>query len=234
MLLEVKNLHCHYGLFEAVCGVSFEVEAGSIVGILGNNGAGKSTTLRTISGLMKATEGDIWFDGQLLNNVRGDRRVAMGIAQVPEGKGLFPYLTVFENLRLGASARRDRDGVERDLEDVFNRYPILKQRRKQLASTLSGGEQTQLAIARGVMARPKLLMLDEPMQGLAPLIIGEVEQMILELRSSGMTIVMVEHNVNMACGMCDKLVVFELGQIIAEGKPDELSESECVKMIYLV
>ena len=234
MLLEVTDLHCHYGLFEAVKGVSLQVEEGSVVGVLGNNGSGKSTTLRTISGLMKPSKGDIFFEGKLINNVRGDKRVSMGIAQVPEGKGLFPYLTVYENLRLGAISRRDKDGVAEDLETIFNRYPILKQRRKQQACTLSGGEQTQLSIARGVMARPKLLMLDEPLQGLAPLVIGEVEEMIMELNKGGMTILMVEHNVNMARGMCSKLYVYELGRIIAQGNPAELSESEYVKMIYLV
>jgi branched-chain amino acid transport system ATP-binding protein len=151
------------------------VDEGSIVGLLGANGSGKSTIMKTISGLMKPTQGDIWFDGQQIDRIPTYKLVPMGMVHVPEGRGLFPYMTVSQNLRIGATSRKDKEGIEEDLEKLYTRYPALGQRKNKKALTLSGGEQTQLAIARGLMARPKLLMLDEPLQGLAPLMVGEVE-----------------------------------------------------------
>jgi len=233
VLLDIKKIHCHYGALEALKGVSIQIAKGSIVALLGANGSGKSTTLKAISGLMKPTRGEIWFEGQRIDGIATHKVVRIGISHVPEGRRLFPLMTVFENLQMGAFLRGDKEGIAEDLEKLYKRYPILAERRNQQASTLSGGQQAQLAIARGLMSRPKMLLLDEPLQGLAPLVIGDIEEMILELNREGMTVLMVEHNVHMALGMSHKVYILGIGEIMMEGHPGELSESEYVKKVYL-
>lgn len=234
MLLDIKKIHCHYGAVEAVKGISMGIAEGSIVGLLGPNGSGKSTILKTVSGLMKPTQGEIWFDGRRIDGMLAHNVVRTGITHVPEGRRLFPDMTVFDNLLMGAYCRKDKEGVSEDLEKLCGRYPILAKRRNQRASAISGGEQAQLAIARGLMSRPKMLLLDEPLQGLAPLVIGDVEEMILELNRNGLTIMMVEHNVHMALGICHKIYILGIGEVIMEGDSKELSESEYVRKVYLV
>jgi branched-chain amino acid transport system ATP-binding protein len=233
VLLDIRKIHCHYGALEAVKGVSMQISKGSIIGLLGANGSGKSTILKTVSGLLKPTKGEIWFDGHRIDSLPAHKVVRTGIAHVPEGRRLFPLMTVFENLETGAHSRKDKEGITEDLEMLCERYPVLLQRKNKPASTLSGGEQAQLAIARALMTRPKLLLLDEPLQGLAPLVIGDIEEMLLELHKDGMTILMVEHNVHMALGMSHKIYILGMGEVALEGHPKELSETEYVKKVYL-
>jgi len=233
VLLDIKKIHCHYGALEALKGVSIKIDEGSIVALLGANGSGKSTTLKAISGLMKPTRGEIWFEGQRIDGIAAHKVVRHGINHVPEGRGIFPLMTVFENLQMGAYCREDKEEIAEDLEKLCKRYPILAERKNQQASTLSGGEQAQLAIARGLMSRPKMLLLDEPLQGLAPLVVGDIEEMILELNREGMTVLMVEHNIHMALGMSHKVYILGIGEVIMEGNPKALSESEYVQKVYL-
>jgi branched-chain amino acid transport system ATP-binding protein len=233
VLLDVKDIHCFYGDFEAANGISIAIEEGLIAGILGANGSGKSTLMKAISGLIKPARGEIWFAGRRIDGMRADKVVALGIAHVPEHRRLFSNMSVIENLLTGASCRNDKRGIAADLESMYVRYPILGRRRAQKASSLSGGEQAQLAIARALMSRPKLLLLDEPLQGLAPLVIGAVEEMILELHRDGMTILMVEHNVHMTLGMCDRIFIIDSGKVVTQQNPRELSENEYVREAYL-
>lgn len=233
MLLEVKNIRCHYGALEAVRGVSMEISKGTIVALLGANGSGKSTTMKTISGLMSPTQGEIWFDGKRVDGLPAHEVAGTGMVHVPEGRGLFPEMTVSENLRLGAYLRMDKDGIAEDVARFCDRYPILQKRKDERVMDLSGGEQSQLAIVRGLMAKPKMLLLDEPLQGLAPLIIGDIEEMILELNENGMTVLLVEHNVHMALGMSHRIYILENGEIIAAGDPERISETEYVQEVYL-
>ena len=233
MLLDIKNIRCHYDAVEAVKGVSIGIEQGSIVALLGANGSGKSTIMKTVSGLMEPTHGEVWFDGQRIDGMPAHKVVSIGMAHVPEGRRLFPRLTVFENLQMGAHLRKDKEGIAEDIEKLCERYPILANRRNQKTVTLSGGEQSQLAIARGLMSRPKMLLLDEPLQGLAPLFIESIEEMILGLNKEGMTVLLVEHNIHMALGMSHKVFILGMGELIMEGHPEELSETEYVQKVYL-
>jgi branched-chain amino acid transport system ATP-binding protein len=233
VLLDIKEIHCHYGALEAVRGVSMGIAEGSIVGLLGANGSGKSTIMRTVSGLMKPTQGEIWFNERRIDGMPAHKVVNAGITHVPEGKQLFPFMTVFDNLQLGAYSRRDKEGIREDLERLCERYPILGKKKNRQALTLSGGEQAQLAIARALMARPKMLLLDEPLQGLSPIVIGDVEEMVVELNRNGMTVLMVEHNVNMTLSMSHKIYILSTGQIMMEGHPEELSQTEYVQKVYL-
>jgi branched-chain amino acid transport system ATP-binding protein len=233
MLLELRDIHAHYGQLEAVKGVSMQIPQGSIVSLLGANGSGKSTIMKSISGLKRITTGEIWFDGQRMDGMPTEERVKLGLAQVLEGKGLFPDMTVLENLKMGAYTRNDKKEVKQDMEAMLERFPILAEKAKKDAKTLSGGQQETLAIARSLMTQPKLLMLDEPLQGLSPLVIGEIESIINDLNEAGMTVLMVEHNVHMALGMADKVHILEFGKIILEGSPKELSEAEYVQKVYL-
>ena len=235
MLLDIKSVRCHYGVVEALKDVSMGIAEGSIIALLGANGSGKSTLLKTISGLIKPTEGEIWFDGQRIDGMPAHEIVRRGIAHVPEGRRLFPFMTVFENLLMGAYCREDKEAIAGDLAKLCERYPVLAKTKNRRASSLSGGEQAQLAIARALMCRPRMLLLDEPLQGLAPLVIGDIEEMILELnRRDNMTVVIVEHNVHMALGMSHKVYILGIGEVIMEGYPEELSESEYVQQVYLV
>jgi len=233
MSLELKEVRIHYGPLEAVRGVSMQIDEGSIVGLLGANGSGKSTILKTISGLMKPTSGEIWFDGKRIDGRPVDSIVKHGIIHIPEGRQLFPNMSVRENLKLGAYLRKDKREIKQDMEELAEHFPILKERWNVKAQTLSGGEQEMLAIARGLMTKPKLVLVDEPLQGLAPLIQKEIERIISDLNRNGLTILMVEHNVHMTLGMSDKIYILEIGQVISEGSPKELSEDEYVQKIYL-
>jgi branched-chain amino acid transport system ATP-binding protein len=233
MLLDIKDIHCHYGALEAVKGVTMGIAEGTIVGLLGANGSGKSTIMKTVSGLKKPTQGEIYFNGRRIDGMPTHEVVRVGVSHVPEGRQLFPYMTVWENLQLGASSRKDKAGIAQDLEKLYKRYPALGARKNNRALNLSGGEQAQLAIARALMARPKMLLLDEPLQGLSPKVIGDVEQLVLELNKEGMTVMMVEHNVHMTLNMSHKIYILNIGQILMEGKPDELSQTEYVQKVYL-
>lgn len=232
-MLEVKNINVSYGLVRVLWDVSFRVEEGEIVATVGSNGAGKTTTLRTISGLLRPSSGSIEFNGEGLDRVRSHSIVEKGIAHVPEGRRLFPFSTVLANLEIGAYTAGAREKINESLEFVFELFPVLKERRKQLAGTLSGGEQQMLAVARGLMSRPRLLMLDEPSLGLAPILVGKVFEVLRELNDRGVTILLVEQNVSSALSLCNRGYVLENGRIVLEGSGQELLNNPHVKEAYL-
>lgn len=232
-MLEVKNLSVAYGRVRAVKGISFSVEEGQVVTLVGTNGAGKTTTLRTISGLLRPESGEIWFDGKRIDSVPAHEVTTRGLAHSPEGRRIFPRLTVEDNLRLGAFARRDKAGISRDLERVFNLFEILRVRRAQPAGTFSGGEQQMLAIGRAMMSRPRLLMLDEPSMGLSPLMMQRIMTTIGELQSEGVTILLVEQNAQAALSLADYGYVLEVGTIVLEDTGKNLLVDENVRKAYL-
>lgn len=232
-MLEVKNLDVHYGVIHAIKNVSLTVNDGEIVTLIGANGAGKTTTLRTISGLKKPTNGTIMLDGEDITNTSARERVAKGISHVPEGRHIFPTMTVLENLELGAYLRHDKKGITADLEMVYDIFPILKERRKQAAGTLSGGEQQMLAIGRALMSKPRILFLDEPSMGLAPLLVLEIFRIIKEINASGTTILLVEQNASMALQIANRAYVMETGSIVLTDTGAELLKSEDIKKAYL-
>ncbi|WP_207538456.1 ABC transporter ATP-binding protein [Sabulicella rubraurantiaca] len=232
-MLSVKGLVAGYGDVTCLRGVSLEVGAGEVVTLIGANGAGKSTTLRAISGLLRAREGGIWFDGQSLAGMTPDRIAAQGLVHVPEGRRIFPELTVEENLRVGGHARRRATEMRDGLEAAYHRFPRLKDRHRQRAGTLSGGEQQMLAFGRAMMARPRLLMLDEPTLGLAPLMVVEVARAVRAFRAEGITILLVEQNANLALGLADRGYVMETGRIVAQGAAASLLRDPDVRASYL-
>lgn len=232
-MLEVNDIHVYYGAIHALKGVSLSVKEGQIVALIGANGAGKSTTLRTISGLLRPKVGDITFEGESITKKNVQSIVRSGISQVPEGRRIFAPLTVLENLELGAFTRKDKDGVAHDMELVFKRFPRLAERKKQLAGTLSGGEQQMLAMGRALMSRPRLLLLDEPSMGLSPLFVKEIFDIIQHINEQGTTILLVEQNVHMAMSIADYAYVLETGKITLEGPGQELMQSEAVRAAYL-
>ena len=232
-MLEVNDIHVYYGAIHALKGVSLSVKEGQIVALIGANGAGKSTTLRTISGLLRPRVGDITFEGDSITKKNVQSIVRSGISQVPEGRRIFAPLTVLENLELGAFTRKDKDGVAHDMELVFKRFPRLAERKKQLAGTLSGGEQQMLAMGRALMSRPRLLLLDEPSMGLSPLFVKEVFDIIQRINEQGTTILLVEQNAHMAMSIADYAYVLETGKITLEGPGQELMQSEAVRAAYL-
>lgn len=231
-MLKVKDLSVHYGVIQALKQVSLEVHEGEIVALIGANGAGKTTLLHAISGLVKH-EGEIEFLGQSLNKVSSRAIVASGITQVPEGRRIFPDMSVTENLLMGAYLRKDKAGIEEDMKMVFERFPRLEERKKQLAGTLSGGEQQMLAMGRALMARPKLLLLDEPSMGLSPLLVKEIFSIITAINQQGTTVLLVEQNARMALQIADRAYVMETGKIVLTGTGEELSASEDIKKAYL-
>ncbi|MGE5576150.1 MAG: ABC transporter ATP-binding protein [Syntrophothermus sp.] len=233
MLLEIDDLHVYYGAIHAIKGITLEVEAGEIVTLIGANGAGKSTTLRTISGLQRARKGSIRFKDRDLGSLAPHQIVAAGISQVPEGRRVFANLTVKENLEMGAYRRTDRVGIQKDMKRVFELFPRLEERQKQQAGTLSGGEQQMLAIGRGLMSNPSLMLLDEPSMGLAPLLVKEIFSIIKEINAAGTTILLVEQNAHMALSIASKGYVLETGQIVLSGKASDLANNEQVKKAYL-
>ncbi|NJQ02204.1 ABC transporter ATP-binding protein [Streptomyces zingiberis] len=232
-LLEVENLRVAYGKIEAVKGISFSVEAGQVVTLIGTNGAGKTTTLRTLSGLLKPLGGTVVFDGRKLNGVPAHKIVELGLAHSPEGRHIFPRLTIAENLQLGAFLRKDNAGIAQDIERAYERFPILGERRKQPAGTLSGGEQQMLAMGRALMSRPKLLMLDEPSMGLSPIMMQKIMETIGELRAQGTTILLVEQNAQAALSLADHGHVMEIGKIVLSGTGQDLLHDESVRKAYL-
>jgi branched-chain amino acid transport system ATP-binding protein len=232
-LLEVENLRVAYGKIEAVKGISFSVEAGQVVTLIGTNGAGKTTTLRTLSGLLKPIGGRITFDGKVLTRIPPHKIVALGLAHSPEGRHIFPTLTIEENLKLGAYLRKDATGIQADIERAYDLFPILGERRKQAAGTMSGGEQQMLAMGRALMSQPKLLMLDEPSMGLAPIMMQKIMATIVELRSQGTTILLVEQNAQAALSLADQAHVMEVGTIKMSGTGQALLHDEGVRKTYL-
>ena len=232
-MLKIDNLHVYYGAIHAIKGVSLEVNQGEIVTQIGANGAGKSTTLRTISGLLKPKEGTIAFEGNSIGGVPAHEIVKQGISQVPEGRRIFAEMTVMENLELGAFTRSDKDGIKADLKTVFERFPRLEERKEQQAGTLSGGEQQMLAMGRALMSRPRLLLLDEPSMGLAPLLIREIFSIIVDINKTGTTVLLVEQNANMALSIAHRAYVLETGRITLSGDAKELAASEEVRKAYL-
>ena len=233
MLLEMQNISVSYGKVSAIRNISMKVSEGAIVTIIGANGAGKSTTLRAISGLSTIHAGEIHFDGKRIDRMPAHKIVGEGIAHVPEGRRIFPDLTVEENLRTGAFLRRDKEVVESDLLAVFEKFPRLRERRKQMAKTMSGGEQQMLAIGRALMAKPKLLLMDEPSMGLAPIIVEEIAQIVENINSQGMTIVLVEQNAELALELANYGYVLETGDLALEGPANELHDNEHVRAAYL-
>ena len=233
MLLEIRKIKVHFGKVEALKDISLHVDQGHIVSLVGANGAGKSTTLRTICGLKKPTLGEILFEGEKINEMPTRQIIDKGIALVPEGRRLFPHMTVLENLKMGAYLRKAKKEINKDLEDIFHYFPVLKERSKQLAGALSGGEQQMVAIGRALMAKPKLLLMDEPTLGLSPLMCNEIADIIVQINQLDTTVLLVEQNVRLAFAVAKKAYVLELGEIILEGDTVELIDSDYVRKAYL-
>lgn len=232
-MLTVDDINVYYGAIHAIKGVSLKVRQGEITTLIGSNGAGKSTTLHTISGLLKPKTGRILFEEKNITALAAHKIVSMGLCQVPEGRHVFANMTVMENLELGAYLRKDKDGINKDMADVFTKFPRLLERKDQISGTLSGGEQQMLAMGRALMSRPRLLLLDEPSMGLAPLLVQEIFNIIKEINDGGTTVLLVEQNARMALSIADKAYVLETGKITLEGSGKELLTSEAVQKAYL-
>lgn len=233
MLLEIKGVNVHYHKVHAVTDISIQIDEGQIVTLIGANGAGKSTTLRTISGLKCASSGSVWFDGQRIDRMAPEKIVRLGIAHVPEGRQIFPELSVNENLITGAFLRRDKDAIARDLEEVHEHFPILKERRNQRGKTLSGGEQQMLAMGRALMSSPRLILMDEPSLGLSPVMVQEVAKIIREINAKGVPVILVEQNAELALTLASYGYVLETGRIALEGKASDLHANDHVRHAYL-
>ena len=233
MMLEIKDLHVKYGAIHAIQGVSLGVDEGEVVSLIGANGAGKTTILHTISGLVKAASGSIELLGTNLLKTNPSAMIRLGLAHVPEGRRIFASMTVDENLEMGAFVRKDRDAVREEIREIYERFPRLMERRNQIAGTLSGGEQQMLAIGRALMGRPKLLLMDEPSMGLAPILVREIFKIIQELKASGMTVLLSEQNARLALSIADRAYVLETGRIVMEGNAQELLENDQVRKAYL-
>jgi branched-chain amino acid transport system ATP-binding protein len=233
MLLELRDVTVAYGRIEALHGISLGIEQGEVVALIGANGAGKTTTMRAISGLLPLQQGSVWFDGNDISRLRADLRVVRGLSQAPEGRGIFPGMTVAENLDMGAYTRKDKAAIAADLKRVFGLFPRLAERRKQVAGTMSGGEQQMLAIGRALMARPKVLLLDEPSMGLAPMLIQQIFNIITEIAQQGTTILVVEQNAQQALSRATRAYVMETGRIVKEGTGSDLLHDPAVKEAYL-
>jgi branched-chain amino acid transport system ATP-binding protein len=233
MLLEIREITVHYGKSMAVEGVSLEVSEGTVVSIIGANGAGKSTILRALSGLVGLSSGEIWYKGERIDGRATTEIVRMGVSLVPEGRQLFPYLSVLSNLRLGASLRRDQGEIEESLEEVYKLFPRLRERRSQKAGTLSGGEQQMLAIGRGLMARPQLLCMDEPSLGLAPILVEQMGEVIRDIHKRGASVLLVEQNVHLALGVASRGYALQVGRVVLEGDIEKMKSSDIVRRAYL-
>lgn len=232
-MLEVKDLQVYYGVIQALKGISFEVEQGDVVALIGANGAGKTTTLHTITGLLPSKAGNITFEGTDITHVPGYKLVSMGITHVPEGRRVFASLTVLQNLKMGAYTRNDKKEIEDTIEMIYKRFPRLKERKNQLAGTLSGGEQQMLAMGRALMSHPRLIVLDEPSMGLSPLYVNEIFDIIQEINKDGVTVLLVEQNAKKALSISNKAYVLETGNIVLSGDAKELMNNERVKKAYL-
>jgi len=232
-MLSVKDIWVHYNAAEAIKGVSLEIDQGMLGTLIGSNGAGKSTILRAISGLRPLSSGEIWFEGRRIDRLSAPRIVKLGISHAPEGRRLFPFMTVVENLKVGAFLRKNREEITEDLEGVFSYFPILRERKKQPAGTLSGGEQQMLAIGRALMTKPKLLLLDEPSTGLAPLLVQIIAKIILRINKQGTGIVLVEQNANIALRLAHRAYLIETGRVVLQGDAKDLLRDEHIKRAYL-
>lgn len=231
--LEIKDLAVNYGMIAALKGISFKVNKGEVIALIGANGAGKTTTLHTITGLLPAKHGSIMFNGVELTKTPAHKIVKMGIAHVPEGRRIFQNLTVLDNLKLGAFTRKDKDGISKDLNMVYERFPRLAERKSQIAGTLSGGEQQMLAMGRALMSRPSIIVMDEPSMGLSPILVSEIFDIIQSIRESGTTVLLVEQNAKKALSIADRAYVLETGKIALSGKASDLINDESVKRAYL-
>ena len=232
-MLEVKNLHVHYGVIEAIKGIDFEVNKGEVIALIGANGAGKTTILHTVSGLITPSEGSVTFEGHDLTKIPGHKIVSMGMAHVPEGRRIFQELTVLQNLKMGAYTRKDKKEIEATLENVYKRFPRLAERKNQIAGTLSGGEQQMLAMGRALMSHPSILLMDEPSMGLSPIFVNEIFDIIKEVSKGGTTVLLVEQNAKKALSIADRAYVLETGKIVLEGKASDLLNNEAIKKAYL-
>ena len=232
-MLEVKNLHVHYGFIEAIKGIDFEVNRGEVIALIGANGAGKTTILHTVSGLLAPSEGTVTFEGKDITGVPGHKIVSMGMAHVPEGRRVFQELTVLQNLKMGAYTRKDKAEIEETLQMVYKRFPRLAERKNQLAGTLSGGEQQMLAMGRALMSHPSIILMDEPSMGLSPIFVNEIFDIIKEVSAQGTTVLLVEQNAKKALSIADRAYVLETGKIVLTGNAKELVNDEAIKRAYL-
>ncbi len=232
-LLEVKDLNVHYGMIHALKDVSFHVEKGEIVALIGANGAGKTTTLHTVTGLIEASAGSIIYKDQDVTKLPGHKLVPLGMAHVPEGRRVFADMTVLQNLKLGAYTRKDKAEIEESLENVYKRFPRLKERKNQVAGTLSGGEQQMLAMGRALMSKPEIILMDEPSMGLSPILVNEIFDIIKEVNKSGTTVLLVEQNARKALSIADRAYVLETGRVVLDGDAGELMNNEQIRKAYL-
>ncbi len=232
-MLEIKDLEVYYGVIQAIKGISFQVNEGEVIALIGANGAGKTTTLHAITGLVPVKSGEILFEGKNVAKIPGHKIVSMGMAHVPEGRRVFAQLSVYQNLKMGAYTRKDKDEIARNLEMVYKRFPRLKERRNQMAGTLSGGEQQMLAMGRALMSQPKIILMDEPSMGLSPIFVNEIFDIIKEVSAAGTTVLLVEQNAKKALSIADRAYVLETGKITLQGDANELMNDESVKKAYL-
>ncbi|MCI6093171.1 ABC transporter ATP-binding protein [bacterium] len=232
-MLEIKDIEVYYGMIQAIKGISFEVNEGEVIALIGANGAGKTTTLHTITGLLSPKKGSVIFEGKDITKVPAHKIVSLGIAHVPEGRRVFAELTVYENLKMGAYTRKDKDEIEKTLEMVYKRFPRLEERKNQLAGTLSGGEQQMLAMGRALMSHPKIIVMDEPSMGLSPILVNEIFDIIQEVSKGGTTVLLVEQNAKKALSIADRAYVLETGRIVLEGDAKVLMNDDSIKKAYL-
>ena len=232
-MLEVKDLEVYYGVIQAIKGVSFEVNQGEVIALIGANGAGKTTILHTVTGLLSPKKGQVIFEGKDITRVPAHKIVSMGMAHVPEGRRVFAELSVYENLKMGAYTRKDRSEIEESLANVYKRFPRLEERKNQMAGTLSGGEQQMLAMGRALMSKPKIILMDEPSMGLSPILVNEIFDIIQAVSESGTTVLLVEQNAKKALSIADRAYVLETGNIVLEGKAKDLLEDDSIKKAYL-
>lgn len=232
-MLEIKGLQVHYGMIQAIKGIDFEVNKGEVVALIGANGAGKTTILHTVSGLLQASSGSIHFEGKDITRMPGHKIVSLGMAHVPEGRRVFAQLSVYENLLMGAYTRKDKQEIRESLDMVYSRFPRLEERKTQPAGTLSGGEQQMLAMGRALMSHPSIILMDEPSMGLSPIFVNEIFDIIKEVSATGTTVLLVEQNAKKALDIADRAYVLETGKIVLSGKADELKNDDAVKKAYL-
>ena len=232
-MLEVKDLEVYYGMIQAIKGISFHVDKGEIIALIGANGAGKTTTLHTVTGLISPKNGHVLFEGKDITKIPAHKIVSMGMAHVPEGRRVFAELSVYENLKMGAYTRKDKNEIEESLKNVYKRFPRLEERKNQMAGTLSGGEQQMLAMGRALMSKPKIILMDEPSMGLSPIMVNEIFDIIRSVSESGTTVLLVEQNAKKALSIADRAYVLETGKIVLEGKAKDLLEDDSIKKAYL-
>ncbi|MBS6194613.1 MAG: ABC transporter ATP-binding protein [Clostridiales bacterium] len=232
-MLEIKDLEVSYGMIQAIKGVSFEVNQGEVIALIGANGAGKTTILHTITGLLAPKKGSVVFEGKEITKIPAHKIVSLGMAHVPEGRRVFADLSVYENLKMGAYTRKDKEEIEKSLDRVYERFPRLKERKNQMAGTLSGGEQQMLAMGRALMSQPKIILMDEPSMGLSPILVNEIFDIIQEVSKSGTTVLLVEQNAKKALSIADRAYVLETGKIVLDGKAEDLLNDDSIKKAYL-